>query len=71
MSFTILLIVLIFSFMILYFTASHDKIIKELQEIRTKCIKINNLKNNLTVNSEVESEDEIETFLNNNKFYNS
>ena len=48
--------------MILYFTASHDKIIKELREIRTKCIKINNLKNNLTVNSEVESEDEIKTF---------
>ena len=57
--------------MILYFTASHDKIIKELQEIRTKCIKINNLTVNSEVESEVESEDEIETFLNNNKFLNN
>jgi len=50
---------LLFGIMI-YIVMSHDKIVNELKEIRTKCIKIHNLKNTCKdeVKSEVESENE-------------
>ena len=43
MSLSSLIVILLLIILISYYVVSYDKIVKELQEIRTKCIKVNNL----------------------------
>ena len=46
MSLASLIVIILLIVLIMYFIISYDKIVAELKEIRTKCIKINNLSNN-------------------------
>ena len=61
MSLSSLIVIILLIILISYYVISYDKIVKELQEIRTKCIKIHNLSTNK----------EKETFVNNENLYTS
>ena len=46
MSLSSLIIVVLLIILISFYVMSYDKIVNELKEIRTKCIKINNISDN-------------------------